>query len=489
MPKLLFIIVSVFLATDNFVYATDENVNSIDKNVESVKNALNGALGLPSKSPMFIVKVRRQVLHLKEKEVAPGKKARTRWGKPVWIVDEEKQKTPFKGKTPLISNDEFEQLLKLLYSLCSNQGAPIHPKRSILRSRQNVEVTADNVASVDALCGDLAAYKAKINDACTLVVFNESLFSQDPPLESSQKNFILDQLKILSSSSPNTVFYPNFLFTEMRGNTKEEAMAAQKEMEDNEKIGRMIFKNIDDYPLHCTPTTYSGKKTENVFGKKSNNEKRQIGYLLNETIAIHGGEVLTAYKKFTYFSESNETIHAGGKYDFGEGKDVATDVSEDHENLQKVLLENISTEICYDLAYGVRYKNGWTNLTEPSKLHIIPSNFITAFGRAFSDNISHLPLGVGIINADPHLDRRSDGIPYCKAYQVPPELLDDSYLDRQPDEIPPYHKDQASHELLDDSSTDNEKKINMIAYLTDADNKSYEAVIGSSRYIITICKI
>jgi hypothetical protein len=424
------------------------------------------------------------------KQVAPGEKTRTPvWGESMWEVDEEKKKMPVKGKTTLISNDEFEQLLKLLYSLCSNQGALTYPIRYILPSRKDTKVTADNVASVDALCSDLAAYKAKMNGACTLVVFNESLFSQDPPLNSSQKNFILEQLKLLSFSAPSSIFYPNFLFTEMRSNTKEEAMAAQKEMEDNGKIGRMIFKNIADYPLNCTPVTYSRKETENVFSKKSNDEKCQILYLLNETIAIHAGEVLTAYKKFTYFSESNKTIRNGGKYDFGEGKDVATDVPQSLRILQTVLLENISTETCFDLAYGVRHGNGWINLIGPSKFHIILSNFIIAFGRTLSDNINHLPLGVAIINADPHFDQRSDAIPYCKEYQVPSGLLDDSYLDRQPGKIPSYRKDQEPTELLDDSNADNEKKIKMIAYLTDADNKSFETVIGDSRYIISICKI
>ncbi|MDR1334254.1 MAG: hypothetical protein LBJ71_03485, partial [Holosporaceae bacterium] len=196
MRKLLTIILCMFLSANNFVYAADENVNSIDKNVESLKDALNGALDLPSKTPLFIVKVRRRV---GDKEV----------------------------QTPLISHSECEQLLRLLYSLCSKQDAPKYSDGGVAFNKKfNTSAKEDELAKVDELCRELAAYRAKINGACTLVVFNEALFSQDPPLTTNQKNFILEQLKLLSSSAPNTVFYPNFLFTEMRGNTREQAKEA-----------------------------------------------------------------------------------------------------------------------------------------------------------------------------------------------------------------------------------------------------------------------
>jgi hypothetical protein len=229
-------------------------------------------------------------------------------------------------------------------------------------------------------------------------------------------------------------------------------------LQEGKAMARMTFKKFNHYSGH--PLLDSEAKTMRVFKNKSNNEICRVRYLLNETFSVHSGEVITAYKKFTYFDEHNKTMNTGCLYDFGEGKDVATDVSEGQKKLQKVLLENISTETCFDLAYGVRYNNWWTNLTKPSKLHIIPSNSITAFGRNINDNARNLPVGVGIINVDSYLDRRPDAIPYCKTSQRP---------------------------KLHDNDVD--EKINLVAYLTDTDNKSYEVVIGDSRYIITVCKI
>jgi hypothetical protein len=147
------------------------------------------------------------------------------------------------GSTELISHDEFEQVLKLLYPLCSGQYAPFYVgsmgfKRIPFLSRipgvdrlrkwwlMNVPRVPLNdspgaqlpfghrhIVDVDAMCNDfLYFHNAYLRNACNIVVFNEMFFSQTDPLTEMQKIFINDKLLELSQASAHTLLYPNFLY-------------------------------------------------------------------------------------------------------------------------------------------------------------------------------------------------------------------------------------------------------------------------------------
>ncbi len=134
-------------------------------------------------------------------------------------------------------------------------------------------------------------------------------------------------------------------------------------------------------------------------------------FLVNETYAINRGKIITKYKKATYWNESNSSVDAGVLYDFGSGFD--TQLTNGVDPIGRALLDNISTEICYDLPNGIRQSNGWNNGRRSSRLHILQSNSVDPFSLWPDDNINKLPLDVPIIYADSYRDYHRDGLPFC----------------------------------------------------------------------------
>jgi hypothetical protein len=126
---------------------------------------------------------------------------------------------------------------------------------------------------------------------------------------------------------------------------------------------------------------------------------------LEISLMVYNGNILTKYKKRSYFNECNASITGRGIYDFGDGFDhVNQNLTGINIAIANNMAHNISTEICFDLAKGVRVGNNWTN-TPPlvvhfrqSTLHLIQSNMIipTAYG-----NLNRLPADQMIIHADP----------------------------------------------------------------------------------------
>lgn len=80
--------------------------------------------------------------------------------------------------------------------------------------------------------------------------------------------------------------------------------------------------------------------------------------------------------------------------------------------VRTALLANISSEICFDLAHGVRARNHWNNGLGQSTLHILQSNCIDPF----DNNIVRLPFDVPIIYADSYLNYQKCEVPFCHYY-------------------------------------------------------------------------
>lgn len=134
----------------------------------------------------------------------------------------------------------------------------------------------------------------------------------------------------------------------------------------------------------------------------------------NVTQSICRNTILTQYKKRAYFMEDNNigiarNLNLGTSiYDFGRGCDEGVNVAVPGvlHDIQTALLKSIATEICFDLANGVRHSNGWHNLDKQSDFLILQSNTIDPIGREYKDvNINHLPRSsnrhdVYIIHAD-----------------------------------------------------------------------------------------
>ncbi len=337
------------------------------------------------------------------------------------------------GTTELISHNEFEQILRLLYPLCTGKYAPVYREMSFpdipfisvipgvnnfrlwfwkdwwnnLRIPLNTAVSAQlfhrhqHVNDVSSFCQDFKYfYEQYLYNSCNIIVFNEMFFSQAVPLSSKQKDFINEKLLKLSKESKYSIIYPNFLYVENRSVSGSSIHTFLNTMESNYSNRTMNITN-DPYCLQdCKNELLSHRNIQanaNIYNQE---------FLINETYGINRGEVITKYKKATYWNESNNNIANGVLYDFGIGMDqtvIDTPIS-------KALMSNISVEICFDLANAKRKNNNWNNGFGQSKLHIIQSNCIDPFNQT---NINNLPIDVPIIYADSYIDYHRDGLPFC----------------------------------------------------------------------------
>jgi hypothetical protein len=112
-------------------------------------------------------------------------------------------------------------------------------------------------------------------------------------------------------------------------------------------------------------------------------------------MAINNGMILTRYRKATYFQESDEFLAADPNnwYVFGSGRDIKEHAGA-ATSLEKFLWNNISSEICFDLANRIRMRNP----SVTSKMHIIQSNCIDATMFGNWENLQDSKL---IVHVDP----------------------------------------------------------------------------------------
>jgi hypothetical protein len=242
-------------------------------------------------------------------------------------------------------------------------NAPIVPLNN--NPNTQLQVGHEHIMHVNAMCSDfLYLHNAYLWNACNIVVFNEMFFSQTDPLTEQQLDFINDKILELSQASAHTLFYPNFLYTQDRNLSGNQIYALLGAMRTN-MGGTLVNININSVN-DCEDEIMN---TRRVLRDTAIHNQT---LLVNKTNAISNGEIVTEYQKPSYWNESNDTIGNGALYEFGTGVDVA--VPGAPAGLAATLTRNISTEICFDLANGVRSGNGWDNGTGASRLHILQSN-------------------------------------------------------------------------------------------------------------------
>jgi hypothetical protein len=220
-------------------------------------------------------------------------------------------------------------------------------------------------------------------------------FSQERPLTSDQFGFIIRNLFSLSTRSSNTIFFSNFLYTYRRNQSNLEILEDFIKMSRFTTLRRMSMSDDDDVLNECfanvMPIISSYRRSHDVMR------------LANTTYSINDGRTLAYYDKGTYFKESDDTVRSGALYDFGDGDWMLprADTLLVMEK-QRVLLYNISMQICFDVArgIGVTGRRGRTGAVFNSKLHLIQSNSIDPFCK----NLDRLPLRRGILHVDscPH---------------------------------------------------------------------------------------
>lgn len=386
-------------------------LHGIFANVASLKSDLNTEFGYQASNDIFVVAVTRT---------------------PV---------SSLSGSAPLISHNEFEMVLELLYASCVYPGnwlsrwwrgndATVSPpySRGLVTLNDTVDNLIDSagglpisvINAVNSVKQDIGRYFISNNmrDACKLVVFNEMFFSQLEPLSTVQKDFIEGKIFDLSRSSLNTVFYPNFLYIETRnvsGLTVHNdliRMGTNAGAYGSSGINSVFHGVISTFTANPSMFFNDAGRTLTQCARlvqrnvPNNNNLVAWKYLINETHTINGGSVLARYKKVGYFRENDNSIKNGALYDSGPGYDEAVLIGTN--SLRDRLLRNISIDICLDLNIGIRSRgvNHWMNPSGTplgdSRLHIIQSNSIDPFYNPV--NRMNLPVNRGIIHVDkyPH---------------------------------------------------------------------------------------
>ncbi len=281
----------------------------------------------------------------------------------------------------------------VLSDLCKGVGAIAHLNHA--------------TPSETALHNYITANINSLRSAGKIVVFNEAFFRKTH-LTAAERDLFLngagggailaaDSIIGLSNICGKTIFYPNFLYARNYNNPADIAIL--------NRYNNVSYDPIIGQDLHVNFS----------FGALPAHAGIPGHIVENSTYGINSGEILTKYKKRSYFQEADNDIqHNGYIYDFGTGFDEAVYAGHNVrlQNLRGALLSHVRVEICLDLNTGVRHSNGWNNLNKDANLLILQSNCIDPLGTIDpTHNINHLPKStykhnINILYADPIYSNR-----------------------------------------------------------------------------------
>ncbi len=248
-----------------------------------------------------------------------------------------------------------------------------------------------NIEKIARLSQRIHAERVKDNPC--LVVFNEMFFSKDRPLSFEEFSAVAGAFGELTRRHANVLVHANFLFEEPRP-FKDEAdygtfIGEQARRVDglSTRTGKQIFES-DRYRGY-------GEYAAQFSGYRS-----PLNILKNQSSVFWRGCPVTCYLKSSYRTEADTHLAAGKFYELGTGEDEVLPAVIGHpaeEEVARILKENISTEICYDLEIGVRKK--LDSYPRDGKIHIVVSNTLSLAQLGRAENLpDHIPL---IIHVDP----------------------------------------------------------------------------------------
>ncbi|MDR0677244.1 MAG: hypothetical protein LBF57_01020 [Holosporaceae bacterium] len=343
-----FFLTIAFLSTISLLMYT-EKVHSIESASKILQNELNKCFGMNETEPIYLITVTRSI-------DATG------------------------VGTGMLHHNDWAYIRNALLDICSDNGTITH-----LQSRNHNERNVCTYLHTDPL-----------KNRCKIVTFNESFFQKKPLANTDYANFlngggaITSGILALSQQCHNTIFYPNLPHLSPYAAPADVNILAKY---DDERVNRQGFIN---YSMGVLPDQ---KPTPG-------------GIVRNITYGINKGQILTEYKKRSYFREDDHEVnHNKFIYDFGDGRDksVYKHNDKDLKNLRDVLLKHVKTEICLDLVTGVRRSNGWKNFynDKTTGLLILQSHWIDPMGIiAPTQSINNLPRSskddtIKILHADP----------------------------------------------------------------------------------------
>ena len=310
-----------------------------------------------------------------------------------------------------ISDEDWTIVKNVLTDLCNDNPLP---GPNIPNSMLGMTTNLDQLNEMKNKC-KLVVFSEyffkKITNSGTLTIIAPNIGNINDGLvplrkEDDCENKYIPQLAGISTHCLKTIFYPNFLYFRSFNAPADDEI---KRIYD----AKPRMNSSSQNRLMCNP----------------NNEIRFV--VANITISIFDGRLITEYKKSSYFREADDFIEINkikpffrpieinryaGIYDFGDGSDkISSSFAQpniqrgsniDVTTLRDVLLKNISTEICFDLAQKVRNSNGWSNTDDSqAQLHILQSNSIDPIGRTYeNENLNNLPRNRLILHSDAAFD-------------------------------------------------------------------------------------
>lgn len=225
-----------------------------------------------------------------------------------------------------------------------------------------------------------------------LCIFNEMFFSKIIPVSQEYITNIINNRALLDEDD-HTIFHINFLSWGKRPFSSGEisrinAQLSSEQTSHPPSIKRFFSKTID--------------LSKYISQISSLPEGSNRDYLMNMSQVILGKQPICYYKKSSYCSENDTLLQSGYIYDVGDGQDHKySELPPEYDRIADVIINNISTEVCYDLCSGVRFNNNWKNekARSESKLHILVSNWVSLYNNFFFLP----PHGKLIIHVDPIL--------------------------------------------------------------------------------------
>ena len=200
-----------------------------------------------------------------------------------------------------------------------------------------------------------------------LVVFSEMFFGKNTPFPIG---VLESEMSMLSFKYPSKIFHANFLVS-MNFNPP----YYQHFIRHYKGNDRIFSVESNEY--------WREKSYEDYFLPFAQVEKNPLQILRNISRSYFHGHELTQYLKSTYQQEDDIGLRNGMFYMFGNGYDAKVSVVA--EETANVLLDNLATEICYDLELGIRKK--MNSYRENLKIFVVPSNTL-----AFTDErMANLP--------------------------------------------------------------------------------------------------
>ncbi len=241
-----------------------------------------------------------------------------------------------------------------------------------------------------------------------LIVFNEMFFGKNVsfPLE-----ILEEQFRYFSDKHPMKIFHVNFLVNRVL-DTK---LTDSYQLDDYYEFlsTHQGAEIISDRGVN--KQIFDSDKAYAEYIQQFQQHRDFLFTLENVSRNYFQGDELTRYYKSTYKQENEDDLQRGAFYIFGNSIDLP--------NLKKecsiVLLDNLATEICYDLGIGMRRIK--SSYPEHLKIFVVPSNTLVFT----NENMNNLPVHSRLIF---HVDPTEQSI-FAKTHVASALETESRYID------------------------------------------------------------